>query len=84
MPHSNLNGSVTVNAGSFEFCVPTGVGLRIQSSNVLGSNNFGDRGLVQDGDTWTSPGYALAPVKIELSATANLGSIELDPEGGCQ
>lgn len=84
MPHSSLNGSVTVNAGSFEFCVPTGVGLRIESNNVLGSNNFDDRGLVQDGDTWTSPGYATAPVKIELSATTNLGSIELDPEGGCQ
>jgi len=83
-PSTSLSGSVTVNLGSFEFCVPTGVGLRIQSNSVLGSNNFDQRGLVQDGSTWTSPGYALASVKIDLSTTANLGSLELDPEGGCK
>jgi hypothetical protein len=83
-PSADLGGSVTVNAGSFEFCVPSGVGLRIESTTVLGSNNFAERGLVQTGSTWTSPSYLLAPIKIDLSATANLGSLELDPEGGCK
>ncbi len=83
-PDTSLGGSVTVNAGSFQFCVPSGVGLRIQSSTILGSNNFAERGLVQTGSTWTNPGYLTASKKIDLSATANLGSLELDPEGGCK
>ncbi len=84
LPAASLSGSATVNAGSLELCLPAGAGVRIQSSSVLASNNFGERGLVQTGSTWTSPGYGLAPVKIDLSLTANAGSVALDPTGGCR
>lgn len=84
LPAGSLSGSATVNAGSLGLCVPAGVGLRIQSSSFLASNNFGQRGLVQDGSTWTSPGYGSAAVKMDLSLTANAGSVELDPSAGCQ
>jgi len=84
LPSSSLSGSATVNAGSLTLCAPPGSGLRIQSSSFLASNNFGQRGLLQSGSTWTSPGYASAAVQFDLSLTANAGSIELDPAGGCQ
>ena len=49
----------------------------------MASNNFDDRGLVRLGDTWTTPGFAEASNQIELSLSANLGSITLNPEDGC-
>ena len=84
LPSSSLSGSATVNAGNLGLCVPSGVGLRVQLSSFLASDNFAEHGLVQSGSTWTSPGYDTATAKIDLSMTANAGTIELDPSGGCQ
>lgn len=85
LPASGTSGSATVNAGSLSFCVPVGAGLRIESGeNILAGNNFAERGLTRSGSTWTTPGFDAAAVKIFLSATANVGRIELDPKGGCK
>jgi hypothetical protein len=84
LPSTSMTGSATVNAGSLGLCVPTGADLRIESSSILASNNFAERGLIQTGSTWTSPAYGLSPIQIDLSLTANAGSIELDPTGGCR
>ena len=81
---ASLSGSATVNAGSLALCVPTGTGIRIQSGSLLGSNNYAEKGLIQDGSTWTSPGFGLSSAQIDLSISANAGSIELDPAGGCR
>jgi hypothetical protein len=83
LPDLSLTGRLQVNAGSLEVCIPADAGVRIQTGGGLGSNNFGDAGLVQDGDTWESPGYANATTQIELEAEANLGNIALNPEDGC-
>ncbi len=83
IPGDTLRGDVSVNAGSASICVPDGVALRFQSDESLGSVNFGDRGLVRSDDTWTSPGYESAASRIDLSVSANLGSITLNPEDGC-
>jgi hypothetical protein len=83
-PAATLSGSATVNAGSLALCIPPGTGVRIQSGSVLGSNNYGEKGLIQDGSTWTSPGYGLSSTQIDLSISANAGSVELDPAGGCR
>ena len=84
LPAASMTGSATVNAGSLAICVPSGAGVRIQSSSFLASNNFGERGLTQSGSTWTTSGYVAAPIKIDLSISANAGSVELDPSGGCK
>ena len=84
LPSTTMSGSVTVNAGHFGFCAPAGVGLRIQTGGALSGNNFGEQGLIQDGNTWTSPGLATSGVVIDLQTTANAGSVELNPGGGCQ
>ena len=81
LPSTPMSGSATVNAGDLGFCVVPGTGLQIDSTSTLASNNFAERGLVQNGSTWTTPG--LASVQIHLSLSANAGSIKLDPEGGC-
>ena len=84
LPNDSVTGRLQVNAGSLEVCTPADAGVRIQTGGGLGSNNFSDAGLVQDGDTWESPGYGEAAVQIDLEAEANLGNIALNPEDGCE
>jgi hypothetical protein len=81
-PQGVLSGSLSANAGTVQICAPAGVGLRIRvGDQPLGSNNFADRGLTQSGSTWTRAGSGAG--QIELSVSANLGAITLDPEDGC-
>ena len=83
VPGATVSGEISVNAGSVSICAPDGVALRFRTNDSLGSLNFGDRGLVQEGDTWSTPGYDGATPRIDLAVSANLGSITLDPEDGC-
>jgi hypothetical protein len=84
LPSISMSGSVTVNAGHVGFCAPPGAGLRFETSGAFSGNNFDAKGLSQTGDTWTSPDYATAVTKIDLQATVNAGSVELNPIGGCR
>jgi hypothetical protein len=85
VPTTDLRGNLSVNAGTIEVCVPDGVGVRIRmDKQALGSNNFEDRGLVRVADTWTRPGYDETAQRIDLTASANLGTITLNPESGCE
>ena len=81
LPATRMSGSVTLNAGSLRLCVPADAALAIQSSESLGSDNFGAAGLSRTGDTWVTTG-ATGPT-ISLSTTANAGSITLERGGAC-
>jgi hypothetical protein len=83
LPQGTINGSISANAGSVAVCVPTEVGLRITSSTSLGSNDFEDAGLTKAGDTWVRPALVASPNQIVLNVSANLGSVSLNPEDGC-
>jgi len=81
---SSFHGSITANFGSLELCVPSGVGLRVTvGGGAFSSTDFGDRGMTQAGNTWTTPGYDAAAAKVDLSTTANFGNVELHGEN-CQ
>ena len=84
-PDASLSGSLTVNAGSIRFCVPSSLGLQLTTSdNVTGGSNYASRGLIRTGNTWQSANLATATNRLVLSTTANLGSLELNPDGGCK
>lgn len=84
-PAGILTGSLSVNAGSLDLCVADGIPLRFRTGDsALGSNNFGDRGLVRNGNAWTSDGFDGAADALDLRLSANLGSITLNPENGCE
>ena len=51
--------------------------------DIIASYDYAGHGLVQDGSTWTTPGFDSAAVRIELETEANAGSFTLDPEDGC-
>ncbi|HET7726488.1 MAG TPA: DUF5668 domain-containing protein [Candidatus Limnocylindrales bacterium] len=82
LPDASLRGSVSANAGSVELCRSAETAIRITTSESI-TSSYDFPGLVQRGDTYESPGFADADVRIELDASANAGSIALDPEGGC-
>jgi hypothetical protein len=84
LPDLPLEGDLTVNAGSLSICAPGDVGLRlVTGDNPISSNNFDDEGLVRSGDAWETPGFATAPIRIELDVQANAGSVSLNPSQAC-
>ena len=82
LPDASLRGSVSANAGSVEICRSADTAIRITTSDSI-TSSYEFPGLVQRDQTYESPGFAEADVRIELDASANAGSIALDPEGGC-
>jgi hypothetical protein len=83
-PARSMRASLSVNAGSISFCAPADAGLQIRTNdNITAGNNFDDHGLTKSGDTWRTPGYDAAAVKIEIDAEANAASFTLNPTGGC-
>ena len=84
LPHGSMTGSIHANAGAVRLCAPEGVGLKLHAGeSIVASYNYADQGLLQDGSTWTTPGFDEASQKIELTTDANAGSFVLDPEDGC-
>jgi LiaF transmembrane domain len=84
LPNKSMTGSIEANAGSVKLCAPEGAGLRLRTGDsIIASYDYAGRGLVQDGTTWTTPGYDTADVQIDLETRASAGSFSLDPEGGC-
>ena len=84
LPSRSVRGSIEVNAGSAELCVPPGTDLRFDTSgSVISGFDFEDQGLVQDGSTWSTPGFGTSAVQIDLDVQVNAGSLSLNPEGGC-
>ncbi len=84
LPGTSFDGRVQVNAGSVALCAPAGAALRLATGdNPIGSYDLDGAGLERSGDTWTSPGYDTAAIRIDLDLEANVGSISLNPEDGC-
>lgn len=82
LPAESFVGDFQANAGSIEICAPAGLGLRVQATAALGSTTL--NGLVRAGDAWETPDYATAPSKADLALDASVGSITINPEGGCK
>ena len=84
LPHVSMTGTIHANAGAVRLCAQEGVGLKLHTGeSIVASYDYADHGLVQDGSTWTTPGFDSAAQKIELQTEANAGSFTLDPEEGC-
>lgn len=82
--HVWTTGSIAVNAGAIDLCVPADVGLRLDVNGQLTFvTNLADRGLQQDGTLWTRTGPGGLPV-IVLDVHGNVASLTLDPDGGCR
>jgi hypothetical protein len=78
----DLTADLSVSAGSLKVCAPSGLGLRVHATTVLASANYGD--LVRAGDAWESSRYATANHHVDVTIAATVGSVEINPQGGCQ
>jgi hypothetical protein len=79
---TDLTGSLEANAGEIQLCVPQGAGLRVHNTSTLSSISW--NGRHQSGSDWQSPDYASAAHRTELTVNVNLGSLDIDPIGGCK
>ena len=79
---SDFSADLSVNAGSLKVCAASELGLRIHNETVLASANY--TGLIRNGDVWESPGYSMANHHADVTITANIGSVDVNPMGGCQ
>lgn len=83
LPDVDAEGSVAANAGSIAICRPDGIGLRVVTQGAISSNDFASRGLLQVGEAWETPDFGAADVQVRLEASANAGSLSLDPPDDC-
>jgi hypothetical protein len=75
-------GSLSVNAGSIDLCVPSSAGLRLTVDEQLTFvTNLSSRDLTRQGNLWTRPDGGGGT--IELSVSGNAAAFNLDPDGGC-
>ncbi len=74
--------SIEVNAGSLRVCAPSGLGLAVHHTGVL--SGLSVDGQHQDSRDWESPDYAAAAHHGDLDVNVNLGSVEINPIGGCK
>ena len=81
LPAGDFGGDLAVNAGSLEVCTPAGVGLRVRGGSALGAVTY--NGLVRVGDAWESPDFNTVDFHADVTVSANVGSIVINPEGGC-
>jgi hypothetical protein len=80
----SLTGSLEVNAGAIDLCVPRGAGLRLDASDSTASgDNFDERGLSETDGVWTRDAAAGAGT-IELEIDGNAASVSLNPQEGCR
>lgn len=80
---SNLEASMDVNAGAINVCIPDGLGVRIEEVAV-GIGSVDTTGLVSVGDAWQTPGYDSAPYHANVTISASVGSVDINPKGGCK
>lgn len=78
----DFGADLSVSAGALRICAPSELGLRVHSTSVLASTHY--TGLIGNGDTWESPGYSMANHHADVTITANVGSVDVNPLGGCQ
>jgi hypothetical protein len=82
LPADSFTGDLQANAGSLALCVPDQLALRVRSTAALGSIDVD--GLVRRDSAWETPGYDTAPFKADLAISASVGSVTINPEGGCK
>lgn len=81
---SDISGEITNNVGSTDICLPAGLGLRVSYNGNLGSENFSGAGLAIVNGAWQTAGYETAIYKANFTIKNSVGSVTLNPAGGCK
>ena len=82
LPADDFTADLTVNAGALQICAPSDLGLRVSTEGTLAATTYA--GLVRGDSTWESPGYATAIHHADVTISANVAGVEVNPMGGCK
>ena len=82
LPASDLVGSLAAGAGQIQICAPPELGLRVTSTESMGSVSVEGRHLGRS--DYQSPNYASAAHRADLVVDVSFGAIEINPIGGCR
>jgi hypothetical protein len=82
LPAADFTADLSVNAGALRICAPDDLGLRIRHDGTLTATTYA--GLVRSGATYESPGYATAIHHADVTISANVASVDVNPMGGCK
>jgi hypothetical protein len=82
LPADDFTADLTVNAGALRICAPSDLGLRVRSEGTLTAVTYD--GLVRGGSAWESPAYATAIHHADVTISANVASVDVNPMGGCK
>jgi hypothetical protein len=72
----SARASVKVGIGSLTLRLPRGLGVRLHKDSFLSS--FDTNGFTRRGDFWYTANYDRAPVRLDLSVDAAMGSVDVD------
>jgi hypothetical protein len=80
---AGLRGSMTVNAGGIDLCVPGDANLRLAVTDQLTfGHNLAASGLSRvEGGAWVRQGSGPA---VDLAVEGNAAALTLNPNGGCR
>ena len=79
----SVTGSIDLNAGALDLCVPADATLHLTLNDQLTfGHDLDDRGLTNTGSTWTRSGSNAD--SIDLRIEGNAADLSLDPDGGCR
>jgi hypothetical protein len=81
-PGSDIAGSMDVNAALLQVCAPSELGVRVHHTGALSGITVDGR--QQPGTDWESANFQSAPYHADLTVHVNLGSIAINPIGGCK
>ncbi len=79
---SDFRATFDINAAELTICAAPDLGLRIRDDVVLGSRHY--PGLIRDAGGWETPGYRSATHHADVTISVNVGSVHINPEGGCK
>jgi hypothetical protein len=82
LPADDFAADLSINAGALQICAPSDLGLRVSTEGTLSATTYA--GLVRGDSTWESPGYATAIHHADVTISANVAGVEVNPMGGCK
>ena len=68
--------NVKVGIGAVTLRLPRGIGVRLRKESFLSS--FDTQGFTRRGDYWYTANYDRAPIRLDLSVDAAIGSVDVD------
>lgn len=84
LPAGSADLGVTLNASSFDVCVPESVPVAVDLTEIWSSNDLAEAGLEQlDDQRWATPGFADSGTRAVIELTSTVSSFSIKRPEAC-